>query len=79
MDAYDMCLVVNVQMEKTFKHLGGTPVPLGKSGSQEALASHIMEMDSSVGKMEDDLYGLFDCVHGDTEETIKRKGRLARL
>eukprot|EP00973_Karenia_brevis_P086200 11955927-Karenia_brevis.AAC.1 len=29
--------------------------------------------------MEDDLYSLLDCVHSDTEETIKRRGKLARL
>eukprot|EP00973_Karenia_brevis_P078688 10922232-Karenia_brevis.AAC.1 len=36
-------------------------------------------MDPSYGTMEDDLYGLLDCVHSDTAGTIKKKGRLAQL
>eukprot|EP00973_Karenia_brevis_P006624 900300-Karenia_brevis.AAC.1 len=36
-------------------------------------------MDPSDGKMEDDLYGLLGCVHGDTAVKIKKNGKLARL
>eukprot|EP00973_Karenia_brevis_P014334 1952826-Karenia_brevis.AAC.1 len=73
-----MGLVVNLQMEKIFKHLGGTPVPPGGDTSK-ALAPHTMEMDPPDGKMEDDLYGLVGCVHGETEERIKKNGKPARL
>eukprot|EP00973_Karenia_brevis_P003055 419105-Karenia_brevis.AAC.1 len=65
-------------MEKTFKHLGGTPIQPGSSITK-SLGPHQMEMDPSDGKMEDDLYGLLACVHGDTMEKIKKNGKPARL
>eukprot|EP00973_Karenia_brevis_P085711 11890035-Karenia_brevis.AAC.1 len=68
-----------MEMEKIFIHLGGTPTPLGTTPSKKALVPHMMEMDPSDWKMEDDLYGLLDCVYSDTAETINRKARLARL
>eukprot|EP00973_Karenia_brevis_P082060 11377655-Karenia_brevis.AAC.1 len=55
-DSYEICLVIKLQMGKIFKHLGGTPAPLETTGSTKALAPHIMQMDPSDGKMEDDLY-----------------------
>eukprot|EP00973_Karenia_brevis_P002542 346826-Karenia_brevis.AAC.1 len=78
-DDFEMCLVIDVDMDKIFPHLGGTPTPLGIVPDAKALVPHTMEMDPSDGKMEDDLYGLLDHLHSDTAETIKRKGRLAQL
>eukprot|EP00973_Karenia_brevis_P006009 818012-Karenia_brevis.AAC.1 len=78
-DDFGMCLVINVEMDKIFQHLGGTPTPLGITPDGTALVSHTMEIDPSDGKMEDDLYGLSGRVHSDTAERIKRKARLARL
>eukprot|EP00973_Karenia_brevis_P049544 6874414-Karenia_brevis.AAC.1 len=53
-DDFEMCLVINMEMEKIFKHLGGTPTPPGTTPSEEALVPHMLEMDPSGGKMEDD-------------------------
>eukprot|EP00973_Karenia_brevis_P036192 4990993-Karenia_brevis.AAC.1 len=65
-------------MDKIFRHLGATPAPLSNK-PQKAFLPHAMEMDPSDGKIEDDLYGLLDCVHSDTAETINKQGRLAQL
>eukprot|EP00973_Karenia_brevis_P021015 2890259-Karenia_brevis.AAC.1 len=77
-DDFEMCFVIDVDMGKIFRHLGVTPAPISNE-PEKAFLPHMMEMDPSDGKMEDDLYGLLDCSHSDTADTIKKKGRLAQL
>eukprot|EP00973_Karenia_brevis_P043549 6034444-Karenia_brevis.AAC.1 len=54
-DDFQMCLVIDVDMGKIFRHLDATPAPRSNK-SEKAFPPHMMEMDPSDGKMEDPLY-----------------------